>query len=330
MVKDERMEQAESISVRPTWRQRVRHGDLLFWLLTLAFAAVVIVLVVLLGIVTWAGSAEARATFGLGFLWQADWDPVNGQFGALPAIFGTLVSSAVALLIAGPLGVMIGVFLSELCPPALKQPLSFMVELLAAIPSVIYGMWGVLILAPFFRDYIAEPVAGSIGTLLPWLGGNVASGRGIMIAGVVLAIMILPTIAAISRDVVAVVPDHQREAMLSVGATRWEMITIAVLPYSSAGIIGAMMLGLGRALGETMAALMVIGSFKQAVPGSLFEPGISAAALVASELPNTNNSLHESTLILIALVLFGITLLLNTLARLLVWQVARGPQGARL
>lgn len=321
------MAQAERVSAWQALQQRTKHGDSVFWLLTLFFALVVIGLVVAVGYVTWSGSTQARSAFGLSFLTQQGWDPINGKFGALPAIYGTLVSSAIALLLAGPMGVLIGVFLTELCPARLRNPLSFLIELLAAIPSVIYGMWGIFVFVPFFRSAIAKPVADSIGKSVPLLAGPVAAGRGIMVAGIILAIMILPTIASITRDVLAVVPNHQREAMLAVGATRWEMIRKAVLPYARAGIIGGLMLGLGRALGETMAALMVIGSFKNAISPSLFGGGITAAALVASELPNANDDLHASTLILIALVLFGITLLLNAFARLLVWQAARGPGG---
>ncbi len=309
--------------------QRRGGGDTALWLITMGFALVVVGLVVLIGLVTWNGSALARDAFGFGFLFETGWNPVNGRFGALPAIYGTLVSSLIALLVAGPLGVAIGVFLSELCPLRLRAPLSFFVELLAAIPSVIYGMWGIFIFVPFFKTWIAAPISKSVGTFVPFLAGPVTAGRGLAVAGIILAIMILPTIASITRDVLRVVPNHQREAMLAVGATRSEVIWRAVLPYARAGIIGAVMLGLGRALGETMAALMVIGSFKSQVPGSIFAPATTAAALIASELPNANDALHESTLILIGLVLFGITFLLNAAARLLVWQTARGPGGAR-
>lgn len=313
-----------------TWKaiqRRTKHGDTIFWALTLFFALVVVFLVAAIGFVIWAGSQEARQAFGIRFLFEQGWNPVSGNFGALPAIYGTLVSSLIALFFAGPLGVMIGIFLTELCPARLKTPLSFLVELLAAIPSVIYGMWGVFVFIPFFRSTVAPLIAGSLGRVLPIFAGP-TTGQSLMVAGIILAIMVLPTIASISRDVIAVVPSHQREAMLAVGATRWEMISKAVLPYSRAGIIGAMMLGLGRALGETMAALMVIGSLKPRIPDSWLNPGVTAAALIASELPNANDSLHESTLILIALVLFGITLLLNVGARLLVWQAARGPGGS--
>jgi phosphate transport system permease protein len=322
------MAQAERLSAWQALQQRTKHGDTVFWVLTLFFALLVIALVFAVGYIVWIGSSEARARFGFSFLFQSGWDPNAGNFGALPAIYGTVVSSAIALLLAGPLGIMIGVFLSELCPDKLRSPLSFLIELLAAIPSVIYGMWGVFVFVPFFRSVVASPISRSIGKSVPLFAGPVAAGRGLLVAGIILAIMILPTVAAITRDVLNAVPNHQREAMLAVGATRWEMIRKAVLPYSRAGIIGGLMLGLGRALGETMAALMVIGSVKNTISPSLFGGGITAASLIASELPNANDSLHESTLILVALVLFGITLAVNLVARLVIWRSARGPVGS--
>ena len=319
-----------------SWRTRMvrqmAHGDGVFRVLTLMFALVVVGLVVAVGVVTYNGSAEARAQFGLGFLAGQEWNPVDtdfgpATFGAWPAVRGTLLSSAVAILLAGPIGVAIGIFLSELCPSRIRAPLSFMVELLAAIPSVVYGLWGVAVFAPFFRDYVARPVANTLGQMLPFFAGPVAVGRGIAVAGTVMAIMILPTVAAITRDVLAVVPNTQREALLALGATRWEVISKAVVPYARAGIVGGIMLGLGRALGETMAATMLIGN-SQRISDSIFAPGVTAASLIASELTNANSDLHASALIEIALVLFGITLALNLLARLLVWQVSRGPGGS--
>lgn len=309
------------------------HGDRIFWAVTLLFALVVVGLVVAVGVVTFNGSAEARARFGFGFLLDPEWNPVASDlnpahFGAWPAVYGTLASSAIAVLVAGPVGVGIGIFLAELCPLRLRTPLSFMVELLAAIPSVIYGLWGVAVFAPFFLNSVAIPVSDALGDSLPLLAGPVAVSRGIMVAGIVLGLMILPTIAAITRDVLAVVPNTQREVMLALGATRWEVISLAVVPYARAGIVGGVMLGLGRALGETMAATMLIGNSTRLDP-SLFAPGVTAASLIASELTNATDRLHESALIMIALVLFGITLALNLAARLLVWQVSRGPAGAR-
>lgn len=313
--------------------RRTRHGDGIFWLVTLVFALVVIGLVVAIGVVTYGSSAEARQQFGLGFFAGTDWSPVEtdlgpATFGALPAIVGTLISSAIALVLAAPVAIGIGIFLAELCPLRLRTPLSFMIELLAAIPSVIYGTWGVVVFAPFFTNVLAQPIADALGGVLPWLGGDqVAAGRGLLLAGIILAIMILPTIAAITRDVLTLVPNTQREALLALGATRWEVIWLAVLPYARAGIVGGVMLGLGRALGETMAATMLVGNRPQ-VPTSLFEPATTAASLVASELTNAQSTLHESSLILIALALFAITLALNLSARLLIYFVNRGPVGS--
>lgn len=305
------------------FRRRLQHGDLIFWLVALGFALLVVALLLIIVAVTWDGSREARETFGiLGFITSSEWNPVEDEFGALPAIYGTVVSSIIALGLAAPPAIMIGVFLSDLCPDRLRSPISLMVELLAAIPSVVYGMWGIFVLIPFYRTFIAEPLSTSIGDAVPIFGGPVAIGRGLLVAGMILAIMILPTIAAISRDVLAVVPTHQKEAMLALGATRWEVIRHAQLPYARAGIVGGMMLGLGRALGETMAALMVIGNMPR-IETSLFQPATSAAALIASQLPTTESDLHSSSLILMALVLFLITLIANSLARLLVWNVSR-------
>ncbi len=315
------------------WQRQTQHGDLVFWSLTLFFALVIVALVVAVGVVTYQGSAEARARYGWSFLGGSEWNPVEtdlfpAEFGAWPAIRGTLISSAFALMLAGPVGVAIGIYLAELAPMRVRAPLGFTVELLAAVPSVIFGLWGVAVLAPFFTDYIATPIADTVGQSVPWLAGPVATGRGLVITGVILSLMILPTIASITRDVLNAVPSQQREVMLALGATRWEVIWLSVVPYARAGIVGGVMLGLGRALGETMAATMLVGNSPR-ISESLFAPATTAAALVASELTNANDTLHESALISIALVLFGITLLLNLAARYLVWQTARGPAGGR-
>ncbi len=315
--------------------RRTQHGDTLFWGLTLFFALIVIGLVVAVGVVTYNGSALIREKVGWSFLFGTEWSPIDtdlapASFGAWPAIRGTLLSAGIAVMLAAPIAIGIGVFLAEICPVRLRTPLSFMVELLAAIPSVIYGVWGVIVFVPFFTDYFATPISESVGASIPWLAGPVATGRGIMVAGIVLAIMILPTIAAITRDVLSLVPNTQREVLLALGATRWEVIWQAVIPYSRAGIIGGVMLGLGRALGETMAATMLIGNSTR-IEESIFAPGVTAASLVANELTNANGPLHESALISVALVLFAITLLLNLAARLLIWYVNRGPvRGGRV
>ncbi len=318
---------AESASLKQRLARQTQHGDVIFWVVSMVFAVVVVGLLFAIIAVTWHGSAMARHAFGLRFLTTSTWNPVTQQFGAAPAIYGTIVSSFLALLFAAPLGVMIAVFLNNLCPYRLRMPIGLMVELLAAIPSVVYGMWGIFVFIPFFRDHIASPVSSTVGTAIPLFAGPVNVGRGLMVAGIILAIMILPTIAAISRDVLAVVPSSQREAVQALGATRWEVIRHADLPYARAGIVGGMMLGLGRALGETMAATMVIGNTPQ-IHSSLFQPATTAASLIASQLPNSDNEMHSSALILLALVLFLITLIANSIARLLVWRVSRSGQGA--
>lgn len=306
----------------PRIRRRTQHGDLIFKAVTALFALSVVGLVIIIGAVVWDGSAQARATIGVwSFLTTNAWNPVTGreQLGALAAVYGTLMSSLIALLLAGPLGLFIGIFLAELCPPRLRTPLGFLVELLAAIPSVIYGLWGALVLGPLVLRTVEQPLSRTLEAFAN------PQPRNLLLAGLVLAIMILPTIASISRDVLLAVPTHQREAMLALGSTRWEAIWMAVVPYARAGIIGGVMLGLGRALGETMAATMVIGNNMQI--GSIVKPAQTAASLIATQLPSPNSNLHSSALILAAVVLFGITLLLNALARLLVWHVGRGPAG---
>jgi phosphate transport system permease protein len=319
--------ESQTHTLRSRLDRQFQHGDLVFKIVSLLFAILVVLLLVAIIAVTWDGSTAARHAFGWRFLTTSVWNPVTGQFGALPAIYGTIMSSIIALLFAAPLGVMIAIFLNTLCPDKLRMPLGMMVELLAAIPSVVYGMWGIFVFIPFFRDYISTPLSKSVGQAVPLFAGPVNVGRGLFVAGVILSIMILPTIAAISRDVLAVVPNSQREALLALGATRWEVIRHAELPYARAGIVGGMMLGLGRALGETMAATMVIGNTPQ-IHSSLFQPATTAASLIASQLPNANSDMHSSALIFLALVLFLITLVANSIARMLVWRVSRTGQGA--
>ncbi|NBU64646.1 MAG: phosphate ABC transporter permease subunit PstC [Chloroflexia bacterium] len=309
----------------------LRHGDVPFRVGTVVLASCVVGLVIAMGAIMFVSSSEARNAFGWDVLFGQVWNPVvtdvaQPTFGAWPSVRGTLLSSLVAIVIAAPLALGIGIFLAELCPPQLSTPLSFLVELLAAIPSVIYGVWGVFVFVPFFNEVFSKPVSETVGDYIPWLAGPVATGRGIMVTGIVMAIMILPTIASLTRDVLRLVPNTQREAMLAVGATRWETIWLAVVPYARAGVIGAVMLGLGRALGETMAATLLIG---KRISESLFAPATTAASLVANELTNSVSSLHESALITVAFALFGITLALNLGARLMIWYVDRGMAGGR-
>ena len=311
----------------------LQHGDVPFRLGTVALAGSVVALVFVIAVIMFVASAEARTAFGIDVLVGQDWNPVETElsapsFGAWPAVRGTLLSALVAVLVATPLALGSGICLAELGPPRLSAPLSFLVELLAAIPSVIYGVWGVFVFVPLFNEVFSRPVSNAVGEYIPWLAGPVATGRGILVTGIIMAIMILPTIASLTRDVLRLVPNTQREAMLAVGATRWETIWLAVVPYARAGIIGAVMLGLGRALGETMAATMLIGN-SQRISESLFAPATTAASLVANELTNSVSALHESALITVALALFGITLVLNLGARLLIWFVDRRIAGGR-
>ncbi len=259
--------------------------------------------------------------FGLKFFGGSDWDPVNEHFGALPFIYGTLVSSLVALIIAVPLAVGVAVFTTEMCPKALRGPLSFFVELLAAIPSVIYGLWAIFVLVPLMSGYIQPFLAKTLG----WTGlfEGPPYGIGMLAAGIILAIMIIPIISSISREVLMVVPQHQREGVLALGATRWEMIRVGVLRNARAGIVGGIILGLGRALGETMAVTMVIGN-RPEIAKSLFAPGYTMASVLANEFSEATGDVYLSALIEIGLALFLVTIIVNALAQLLVWTVTRG------
>jgi phosphate transport system permease protein len=266
-------------------------------------------------------SRPSLIKFGFKFLTKQIWDPVAEDFGALPFIYGTIVSSVLALIIAVPLSVGTALFLTELCPQWLRGILSLLVELLSAIPSVIYGLWGIFVLSPFLRIHIEPFLAKFFG----WTGlfSGPKYGWGMLAAGVILAIMILPIIASITREVVTAVPRVQREAALALGATRWEMLRMAVLRNARPGIFGAVILGLGRALGETMAVTMVIGN-RPEIAKSLFAPGHTLASVIANEFSEAVGATYLSALVEMALVLFVVTLIVNALAGLLVWSVTRG------
>jgi phosphate transport system permease protein len=259
--------------------------------------------------------------FGFKFFASSDWDPVNEQFGALPFVYGTLVSSLLALIIAVPLAIGVAVFTTEMCPKAFRGPLSFFVELLAAIPSVIYGLWAIFVLVPLLSGYVQPFLAKTLG----WTGlfSGPPYGIGMLAAGIILAIMIIPIISSITREVLLVVPQHQREAVLALGATRWEMIRVGVLRNARAGIVGGIILGLGRALGETMAVTMVIGN-RPEIAKSLFAPGYTMASVLANEFSEATGDTYLSALIEIGLALFLVTIIVNALAQLLVWTVTRG------
>jgi phosphate transport system permease protein len=260
-------------------------------------------------------------SFGWKFFVSQEWDPVNEQFGARPFIYGTLVSSILALIIAVPLAVGVAVFTTEMCPKALRAPLSFFVELLAAIPSVIYGLWAMYVLVPLLTQYVAPFLSKTLGWTVLFSGPFF--GYSMLAAGIILAIMIIPIISSITREVLMVVPQHQREAALALGATRWEMIRIGVLRNARAGIMGGIILGLGRALGETMAVTMVIGN-RPEISKSLFAPGYTMASVLANEFSEATGDTYLSALIEIGLALFFVTIIVNALARLLVWTVTRG------
>jgi len=261
------------------------------------------------------------ARFGFGFFTGTNWDPVSGDFGAMPFVYGTLVSSLLALVLAVPLAVGVSVFITELCPRALRGVISFTVELLAAIPSVIYGLWGIFVLVPILRNDLEPALAKYLG----WTGffDGPAYGIGMLAAGIILAIMIIPIIASITREVLVAVPQTQREAVLALGATRWEMVRMAVLRNARAGIMGGIILGLGRAIGETMAVTMLIGN-RPEVAKSLFAPGYTMASVIANEFSEATDDLYLSALVEIGLVLLIVTVIVNAFARLLVWSITRG------
>jgi phosphate transport system permease protein len=259
--------------------------------------------------------------FGFKFLWSTDWNPPKERFGALPFIAGTLVTSLLALVVGTVIGVGAALFLVEFAPSYVRVPVSYMVELLAAIPSVVYGLWGVFVLGPWIQK-TAGPYILDYFSWAPFVKGP-ALAVGVLAAVMILTIMILPTIIAISRDVITAVPRSQREGILALGATRWEMIRIAVLPYARSGVLGASILGLARAIGETLAVALVIGNSTN-VPDSVFSPAYTMASVIANQFREVENSTHEAALIYIGLLLLLITLLVNAIARALVWRVTRG------
>jgi len=266
-------------------------------------------------------SRLALAKFGFGFFGGSNWDPVSGEFGAFPFVYGTLVSSLIALIIAVPLGIGVAILINEMCPRRLRGLLSFTVELLAAIPSVIYGLWGIFVLVPFLRVRIDPFLKQHFG----WTGlfTGPIFGIGMLAAGVILSIMVVPFISSITREVMLTVPQHQREGVLALGATHWEMIRTGILRNARVGIVGGIMLGLGRALGETMAVTMVIGN-RPEIAKSLFAPGYTMASMIANEFTEATGNLYLSAIIEIGLALFLLTLIVNALARLLIWMTTRG------
>jgi phosphate transport system permease protein len=291
-----------------------RFGDRAFEWLTLGMALIVVVLVSLIGWQLARGSSLAIQKFGLRFLTTSTWDPVAEQFGALPFIYGTLVSSLIALVIAVPLSIGTAVYLTELAPLWIRQPIVSLIEMLAAIPSVILGLWGIFVMIPWLRDY-PFPLLKRFFRWTPFFSGPIY-GPSMLAGGIIIAIMILPIITSVSREILRSVPDLQREAAYALGATRWEVTRIAVLSYARKGLFGAVILGLGRALGETMAVTMVIGNTPQ-IAASLFKPGYTLASVIANEFTEATTDIYLQALFEIGLVLFGVTIAVNLLAQLL-------------
>jgi len=312
--------------IRTSHPSSSRISDAAFAVIILLSAISVFAIVVLVAYELVDKSRLSLHQFGIKFFYGHDWDPVNDSFGAVPFIYGTLVSSFLALLLAVPASIGVAVYITEMCPQRLRAIISFLVELLAAIPSVIYGLWGIFVLAPLLREYVEPFLAKTLG----WTGffSGPMYGLGMLAAGIIMAIMVVPVIASITREVMTAVPQNQREAVLALGATRWEMIRMGVLRNARIGIVGGIILGLGRALGETMAVTMVIGN-RPEVAKSLFAPGYTMASVIANEFTEATGDLYLSALVEIGLALFIVTLIVNALARLLVWTITGGTARVR-
>jgi len=321
----------------PTAPQRLgrllQHGDVPWQIIIGSMAVLVIALMAAIFWLLWSDSGTARQTFGLNFILpnlDASWNPVTSKFQSWPFIYGTLITSFFAILLAVPISLGIAIFIAELCPAWLRTPLNWMIELLAAIPSVVYGLWGLFLFLPMVVTPIGKALESTLGQIpglsMIFAGPIPESGASRLAASLILTIMIIPTITAVSRDVFLAIPNNQREAALALGSTRWESIWQVLIPYGLSGILGAVILGLGRALGETMAVTMVIGNSTQGTL-SLLRPGYTMSSIIANEFAEAVTQLHTQSLIEIGLVLFVMTLVLNLVARFLVWRVARkSPQ----
>jgi phosphate transport system permease protein len=299
--------------------------DALFERITQAFAVLVLVLLAAILLALGVAAVPALDKFGVAFFFTNVWNPVTKNFGAAAPVFGTVVTSVIALLIGVPLSFGIALFLTEMCPAALKRPLGTAVELLAAVPSIIYGMWGLFVFAPFFADYVQPLLTKVFGNL--WILGplfrGAPNGIGVLSAGVILAVMVIPFIASVMRDVFEIVPPVLKESAYGIGATTWEVVRRVVVPYARVGVIGGIMLGLGRALGETMAVTFLIGNAYRISP-SLFDPGNSIASALANEFNEAADPVHSAALIALGLVLFLLTFIVLAFSRLLLLQLAKG------
>lgn len=316
---------------RITLRSRDGRADWLFERTTVMIAGGVLVLLLAIACLLVIDAREAGLRYGLGFFLTSEWDPVFEEFGAAAYIFGTLVTSAIGLLLATPVAVGAALYLVEYATGWIRGLVSFIVEMLAAIPSIIYGLWGFFVLAPLMRSTVEPFLRDTLGEV-PLIGAlfqGTPIGKDILTAGIILAIMILPTIMAVAREVIATVPDTQREGMVALGATKWETIRRAVLPYARSGIVGAAVLGLARALGETMAVTMVIGNSSTEITASLFNPGYTMASVIANQFTEADTEIYFSAIVNVALALLLVATIINIIARLLVWSFNRGA-GANL
>ena len=323
-MNDQKLEEGKAAPPTPLSEKRGQSkiGDLVFKDIVMAAAIAVVAIVVLLAVELIQGSSLSLSNFGGGFFTSTTWDPVHNIFGALPFIYGTLVTSGIALVIGVPISLGVAIFLSEIMKERRRVAdyLGSVVELLAAVPSVVFGLWALFILSPLVRDYVEKPLHAYLG-FLPTFQGT-PFGLDFLTAGIILSIMIIPTVSAISREVLRSVPNSQREALIALGATRWEMVSRSVLPFARSGLFGAIILGLGRAVGETMAVTMVIGN-SPTITASLLHPGYTLASVIANEFTEATTPLYVSALVEIGLTLFFVALAINIFARLLVWRITR-------
>jgi phosphate transport system permease protein len=306
--------------VKVATKRDVHYGDRAFYWIVKLLGLAVVVLLGLMGLFLWTAAGPAIKATGVKFFTTSVWDPVRDVYGAVPVVYGTLVSSFLALFLATPISVGIALFVNELAPKRLASIVGFLVEMLAAIPSVVYGLWGIFVLAPWLRESFQPWMIENLG-FIPLFQGP-AYGVGMFAAGTILAIMVIPTISSISREVFAAIPMGQREAALALGATRWEMMKLAVLKSSRAGVGGAVVLGLGRALGETMAVTMVIGN-RAEIFASLFGPSQTMASVIANEYAEATSDIHLAALAEVGLLLFAVTFVVNSFARIIIWRVTR-------
>jgi phosphate transport system permease protein len=326
----DKMQRSDPLGRPPAARRSAPWADTVFSVL--AHGAAILTLLLLAGIITslLIGAAPAIKEYGLSFLWTSEWDPVQNKYGGLVMIYGTLMTSLIALVIAVPVSFGIALFLTELAPGWLRRPLGIAVELLAAVPSIVYGMWGLLVFSPVLSTYVQQPLQSLFANVpvLKTLVSGAPVGIGILSAGIILAIMIIPFIASVMRDVFDVTPAMLKESSYALGSTTWEVVFKVVLPYTKTGVIGGIMLGLGRALGETMAVTFVIGNFNQLNSLSLFEAANSISSALANEFAEAGEGLHQASLIYLGLVLFFITFVVLSLSRLLLSRLKKG-EGAR-